>query len=216
MVPKLIESTMVSVVGPIASGKTFLVRLWVEGMPRVVVFDPTGELSDLPGEHFWGTPKAFADYLSKNQTAFRAVYHPTSNLEEGFDTVASAIWQLDAPRWLVIEEIHQLMSPFAYHEKMKMIMKYSRKRLLGVIGTTQRFADMHREFISASRLAVIFHPGNDAPSMERVEEMWGKETAAQLAQARPLIYDDVTEMVKQTPQALIVERGQQPRVEEIG
>jgi len=215
MIPELKDAELAAVIGPVASGKTFLLKKWLSGLPRVAVFDPTGEYDDIPAEHFWGTPKAFVEYLEKNPNRFMAVYHPGENLEEGFEWVASAMWQLSEPRFLFIEEIHELISPWNRHPKMKLIMKYCRKRLLGVVGSTQRLADLHKDFTSASRLSVIFHT-NEPRDLDSIRERWGAEAEQTVNELRPLVYDDVNGTTSQTPEALVFVRGSAPVKMEIG
>jgi DNA helicase HerA-like ATPase len=216
LIPELRDAELATVIGPVASGKTFLLKRWLEGLERVTVFDPTGEYDDVPNaEHFWATPRAFVEYLEKNPNKFRAIYHPGENLEEGFEWVASAMWQLSEPRFLFIEEIHELISPWNRHPKMKLIMKYARKRLLGVVGSTQRLADLHKDFTSASRLSVIFHT-TEPNDLNAVRERWGDEGEDAVRNLRPLIYDDVSQATKQTPEALVIVRGSAPTVMEIG
>lgn len=214
MIPELIDAETVSVIGPVASGKTFLMKRWIERIEkRFVVFDPTAEYDDIPGTHFWATPKAYAIYMRDHPHDFRAIYHP-EDVETGFSTVASGIWQMDGneSKWLFIEEIHELISPWSKHQKMKMFMKYARKRLIGMIGATQRLADLHKDYTSASRTIVIFHT-TEPRDLAAVQERWGDEARSQVENLRPLLHDDVSHVTKQIPEALVIRRGESPRVE---
>jgi DNA helicase HerA-like ATPase len=207
MIPELLESEMASVIGPVASGKTWLIKRWLTILKTpFAVFDPTGEYDDIPAEHFWAKPKAFAEYLSNNPKNFRAIYHPGENLEMGFTTVASAMWQLSNPRHLFVEEIHELISPWHKHDKMSIIMKYSRKRLLGVVGSTQRIADLHKDFTSGSRTVILFHT-TEARDLEAIAERWGFETRSMVENLHPLIFDDVSGTTSQIPEAVVIRRG---------
>src|SRR5437899_7756654 len=166
MIPDLIPGQLVFVSGPVASGKTFLLQKWAEREPRIVLFDTAGDHVDNPNlEHIWGSPRQLADRLStnsqheenQNTSSYKIAYHPTSNIEEGFDWCVNAIWQREEPRWLILEEIHEFMNPWKQHPKMKIINKYARKSSsLGVIGSTQRLADVHKDFTSAARMSVLF------------------------------------------------------------
>ena len=213
MLPQLIDGEMVTIVGPVASGKTWLMKKWLESLPRVSVFDPTAEYDDVPGEHFWASPKAFAEYLRANPNKFTAFYHPQET-EVGFTTFASAMWQLLSPRWMFVEEIHELMNPWTKHEKMRIIMKYARKRFLGCVGSTQRLADLHKDFTSGSRLSVVFHT-TESNDLKAIDERWGADARAMVEGLRPLKYNDVSQTVSQIPQALVIRRGEAPSVEEM-
>lgn len=214
MIPDLIDAETVSVIGPVASGKSWLMKQWLAKIEkRFVVFDPTGEYDDIPGEHFWGTPKAYAIYMKQNPHDFRAIYHP-QDTEEGFTTVASGIWQMSGSesKWLFIEEIHELISPWAKHEKMRILMKYARKRLIGMIGSTQRIADLHKDYTSASRTTVIFHT-METRDLQAIGGRWGNEARSAVENLRPLLYDDQSQLTSQTPEALVIRRGESPKVE---
>jgi len=213
MFPNLIDGETISVIGPVASGKTFLLKQWLDGLPRVAVFDPTAEYDDIPGEHFWASPKKFVEYLRDHPTAFRAFYHP-KDTEEGFTHFTSGMWQLLEPRWMFIEEIHELINPWSKHDSMKLVMKYARKRYLGVVGSSQRLADLHKDFTSASRMTVLFYT-TEARDLQAIEERWGPEARDHVTKLRPLVYDDASGVTKQIPQALVIRRAGEMSVEEM-
>ena len=214
MIPDLIDAETVSVIGQVASGKSFLMKQWLARIEkRFVVFDPTAEYDDIEGQHFWATPKAYARYMKEHPHDFRAIYHP-ADVETGFTTVASGIWQMDGgeSKWLFIEEIHELISPWAKHEKMRILMKYARKRMIGMIGATQRLSDLHKDYTSASRTVVLFKT-QEVNDLKAIAERWGNEARTQVENLQPLVYDDVSGTTKQVPEALVIRRGEQPRVE---
>jgi hypothetical protein len=214
MLPTLTEAETVSVIGPIASGKTHLLKKWITGIEkRFVIFDPTAEYDDIPGEHFWATPKAYAQYMQKHPHDFRAIYHP-SDTETAFTTVVSALWQMHGAesKWLFIEEIHELMSPFYRHEKMRILMKYARKRLIGMIGATQAIADLHKDYTRASRMVILFWT-QEVRDLEAIGERWGNEAREMVVNLKPLLYDDVSGKVNQIPEAVVIRRGEAPRIE---
>lgn len=216
MIPQLIDGETVSVIGPVASGKTWLMKQWLTQIQkRFVVFDPTAEYDDQPGEHFWATPKAYAQYMKDHPNDFTAFYHP-QDTEVGFTTVVSGIWQMDGgmPKWLLIEEIHELISPWSKHEKMRILMKYARKRMIGMIGSSQRIADLHKDYTSAARTNVIFHT-TESRDLQAIAERWGDEARSQVEMLKPLRYDDATQTTSQIPEALIIQRGEIPRVEKM-
>jgi DNA helicase HerA-like ATPase len=211
VIPELTDGETVSVIGPVSSGKTFLVKKWLEKIAkRFVVFDPTAEYDDIPGVHFWATPKSYAMYLRDNPHEFRAIYHP-QDVETGFTTVASGIWQMDASesKWLFIEEIHELISPWSKHEKMRILMKYARKRLIGMVGVTQAIADLHKDFTRASRMVILFNT-HESRDLDAIEERWGKEARSTVENLRALIYRDETQTTEQIPEALVIKRGDNP------
>lgn len=216
MIPDLVEAETVSVIGPIASGKTFLMKHWISKIDkRFVVFDPTAEYDDVPGVHFWARPKEYARYMQEHPHDFRAIYHP-QDTDVAFNTVVSGIWQMHGAesKWLFIEEIHELMSPVYRHEKMRILMKYARKRLIGMIGATQTIADLHKDYTRASRMVILFYT-QEARDMDAIRERWGAETQRMVEELRPLIYDDASGRIAQIPQAVVIRRGEAPRVEDM-
>jgi hypothetical protein len=219
VIPDLIPGQVVFVSGPVASGKTFLLGKWAEREKHVLLFDTAGDHIDNPAfEHIWGNPKALADRLAEDRESedYRIAYHPASNVETAFDWAMEAIWQTDEPRWFIIEEVHELMSPWAQHPKMRVLNKYARKRdALGVIGSTQRIADVHKDFTSAARMSVLFHT-NESTDLRAIGERYGDDVLSSLSTMRPLLYRDADGQVDQTPQAILARRGQGFEIIEVG
>lgn len=223
MIPDLQDATLVSVFGPVASGKTYLLKQWARQMERVVVFDPTMEWADMPGFEafpFWipeKGPKAFAARMAeaeeKNEP-YRFVVLP-SQVEEAFTWAVNSVWQMSEPRWLVIEEVHLLMSPMYVHESMDRINRFARKRLLGVIGSSQRIADVHKDFTSASRMSVLFHT-TEPRDLDAIADRYGDDARTSVSEMRSLHYEDSSATVTQTPQALVYKRGAGTEVIDVG
>lgn len=218
MIPDLIPGQVVFVAGPVASGKTYLLQKWAERETHVLLLDNAGDHIDNPNfEHIWGNPRAIAERLGQEDTAkgFRIAYHPT-HVEEGFDWCMSSVWQLSMPRYFFIDEMWELMSPQFQHPKMKVINKYARKaNALGVIGSTQRLSDVHKDFTSAARVSILFRT-EEANDLGAIRDRWGKDVENALRGLRPLLYRDETGEVEQTPQAVMIKRGMGFEVIEVG
>lgn len=218
MIPDLIPGQVVFVFGPVASGKTFLLTQWAEQQERVLLFDTAGDHVDNGAfEHVWNNPRALIERLSvpDSKDGYRICYHP-QNVEEGFDWAMSAIWQRDEPRWFIIEEIHELMNPYTQHPKMRVLNKYARKRAsLGVIGSSQRIADVHKDFTSAARMSILFF-STESNDLKAIGERYGSDVADAVRGLRPLLYRDADQRVEQIPEAVVWKRGEGFSVEEIG
>jgi hypothetical protein len=218
MIPKLIDGELTFLCGPVASGKTYLARKWYESQDRVVWFDTAAEMDDLPGEHFFQEPRKFAERVETTQgqaSGYHLIYHPgATDPGVGFEWVVRAMWQPLEPRLLICEEVHEFMNPTFEHEHMRIINKYARKRNLGFVGVSQRIADTHRNFTSACRRTILFYT-EEARDLDAVADRWGSESAESVSSLRPLIYRETGEVI-QTPQALMIERGQQPVIIEVG
>lgn len=220
MIPELIDGELTFLCGPVASGKTYLAQKWYETLPRVVVFDTSAEYDELPGEHFWQSPKKFAQRVEqadkdKDGEGYHLIYHPGNDPEMAFEWVIRAMWQPLEPRVLIVEEVHEFMNPSYEHDHMRIVSKYARKRNLGFVGISQRIADTHRNFTSACRKTILFYT-QEARDLDAISERWGGEAANQVSNLRPLIHRDGVGTTEQTPEALLIERGQAPLVIEVG
>lgn len=218
MIPDLIDGELTFLCGPVASGKTYLAQKWFETLPRAVVFDTSAEYDELPGEHFWQSPKKFAERMERaaeDGKDYHLIYHPGNDPEMAFEWCVRSMWQPLEPRVLIVEEIHEFMNPSYEHPHMRIVSKYARKRNLGFIGISQRIADTHRNFTSACRKTILFYT-QEARDLDAIGERWGEIAAHQVSELRPLVHRDGTGATEQTPQALLIERGQQPVVIEVG
>jgi hypothetical protein len=204
---------MVGVFGPVASGKTFLIKQYVRKMDRVVVFDTTWEYDDAVDLVIEGSPKTLIDYLIDHREHHRVAY-VARDLSNGFGWAVETLWQDDLPRWLVVEEVHAFMSPLWKHPSMDALMRYSRKRNLGVIGTSQRVSSVHKDFCHGSRATILF--GTSEPAdVDAAADRFGASAGEQIQTIRRLEYNDATGSVGATPQILWCERGREPRVEDL-
>jgi hypothetical protein len=219
MIPDLIPGQVVFVAGPVASGKTYLLQKWAERESHVLLLDNAGDHIDNPNfDHIWGNPRSLVERLDRDDVSsgFRVAYHPTASVEEGFDWCMSAVWQLDMPRFFFIDEMWELMSPQFQHPKMKVINKYARKaNALGVIGSTQRLSDVHKDFTSAARMSILFQT-SEANDIGAIRDRWGRDVEDALRGLRPLLYSDETGQVQQTPQAVLIKRGMGFEVIDVG
>lgn len=218
MIPDLIDGELTFLCGPVASGKSYLAQQWYKSLERVVMFDTSAELENLEGEHFFQEPRKFAERVERSideTSGYHLVYHPGGDPALGFEWVVRALWQDLEPRVLICEEVHEFMNPTFEHEHMRIVSKYARKRNLGFVGISQRIADTHRNFTSACRRTILFRT-EEARDLDAISDRWGNEAADTVRNLRPLVYRDSTGQTEQTPEALIIVRGQTPTVMEIG
>src|SRR6267142_4960245 len=157
-IPRLPECIIAFISGPVASGKSYLIKQLVDRMQRVLINDVTAEYSGESYTHIWSNPKELAERLRDGPHAFRIAYHPNAAcMEEEFHWMTAAIWQLEQPRWFVIEECHEVCNASSIHPDMENILRYARHNLLGVIGSSQRIADVHKLLTSSARMVVLFN-----------------------------------------------------------
>lgn len=194
---------VIGVFGPVASGKTYLLKQWFQEMSHALVFDPSDEytLAD-SNEHIYAEPTKLIKALEKGLDGFRIVYHPI-DLPAGFGWCAQALWQLDMPRWFIVEECHEVASEVMFQN----CIRYGRKRAaLGTICSSQRIQDVPKILTDSMRMVVLFYT-EDARSRQAIRERWGEEVEQAVGSLRSLIYSE-SAGTSQTPEALVVRRGQ--------
>lgn len=198
--------------GPMCSGKTFLINQWLKANNRFVRFDSTGETLDDPNlEHVWMNPAALWARLKENPNYFRIAYHPGPELVTDFEFVVRCLWRVQRFKTLVCDEFHEICSVNETPKFVQTMLRYARHNHLAVIGASQRIADVHKLFTSGCRQTIIFWT-QEARDLIAVQDRWGKEAAEKVANLRPLIYDDTTQVTHQVPQCLVIVRGSKPRI----
>lgn len=214
MIP-LTESSNVFLCGPVRSGKTYQLEEWLGGLYRYLRFDYTGEtrkLHDPTIEHYF-SPRELLARLRDKPYFFRIAYHPGRNVMEHYRWCQRALWMLDSPRWLVMDEFHRVCSQRApLDEDMESALRLARHNLLGIIGASQRPQDVQKLFIDSCLMCVVFR-SQEENYLNACRGHWGDDVGEAIEQLRPLVYHDVTGKVKQLQQCVIIRRdGTEPQV----
>jgi len=200
------------VFGPVASGKTFLLKQWIESQNRIVIFDVTGEfVVDESFVHVYSNPKQLASILKQTPYVFRIAYEPGKDLETDFYWTLSALWVTPSDKLLVVDEFHMICPVNAASADVQQMLRFARHDKLGFIGVSQRIADVHKLFTSSCRMVVLFNT-REARDWDAIADRYGSKCADTVANLRPLLYDDVNEVTQQIPQCVVIELGQAPRV----
>jgi len=205
----------VCVFAPVSSGKTNLLRLWLANENRYVRFDYTGETrkeNDPSVEHYHD-PRGLLDRLEKNPYYFRIAYHPGKNVMEHYRWCQRAIWMLDTPRWMVVDEYHRVCPQGPrLDEDVEAALRLARHNQLGLIGLSQRPQDVNKLFVDSCRLCVVFR-SQESNFLNACGGHWGNDVADAIAELRPLVYDEVNKVCKQKQQCVVITRdGNAPRV----
>lgn len=200
----------VFICGPVASGKTHLILQLVTNKPDVLMLDTMMEFEDENYEHVWRNPQALCKILA-SPGHHKVIYHPGKNLLESFRWASAAYWQLETPRWLVLDECHE----YTAHENFDSLMRYARKRQLGVICASQRIADVPKSVTTNSRMIIIFY-SSEARDYLAVKDRFGIEAAEAMRNLRPLLYNDETKRVEQTPEVVVYQRGKPIEIHDLG
>jgi hypothetical protein len=201
----------VFICGPVASGKTHLIAQVLSNKDRVLIVDTTFEIEDEDSYyHIWRNPQELVRVVKEDHHK-RIVYHPGKNLHQSFRWCSEVYWQLDAPRWIVLDECHE----YAEHENFDSLMRYSRKRQLGVICASQRIPDVPKSVTANSRMIVIFN-SIESRDYIAVKDRFGTEVADQMRNLKPLLYNDETRTVEQTPEVIVYQRGKPIEIHDLG
>lgn len=201
---------MTFVCGPVASGKTHLLKTWLARDNRHVIFDGSGEfLDDVDREQIWANPKALYDRIKANPYYYRLVYQPGVDREGDFNHVVNALWWIEVPKLLVCDEFHEIC-PVEYKTPVvERMLRFARHDKLGFVGASQRIADVNKLYTSACRMVVLFQT-NESRDLEAIDQRWrcGKTVEA----LRPLLHDDASGTTKQIPQCVVIEKGAKPKI----
>ena len=206
MIP-IVDSTNIGVFAPVASGKTFLMQEWLKAQNRYVRFDYTGETikEGAAVEHIY-KPHALLDRLQENPFFFKIAYHPGKNVMEHYRWCQKAIWMIDEPRWLAVDEYHRICPQGPrLDEDVETSLRLARHNQLGIIGMSQRLQDVNKLFVDSCRMCVIFR-SQEENFLNACAGHWGNDVSEAVEQLRPLIYDDVAKKVKQIQQCVVVTR----------
>ena len=207
------DCKMTFVTGPVASGKTHLIKRWVATDNRHVIFDSTGEYMDgetgVSHEQVWANPRGLYDRLKRNPYYYRLVYVPGRNRREDFTYVLDALWWIDQPKLLVCDEVADICPVDSMDDDIERVLRFARKDKMGFLASSQRIADVHKLFTGGCRMVVLFQT-HEARDLDAIDERWG--CAAEVQRLRPLLYDDITRTVQQVPQCLICEKGKEPYI----
>ena len=219
--PRLPECITVFVAGPVSSGKTHLLRQWANMKERVLIHDVAADYLSNDFEHIWSGNKQqrgvriLAERLKSNPHYFRIAYHVNSEtIHEDFFYQYACIWQLQKPRWLFIEECHEVCG-MGMAPGMENILRYSRHNLLGVVAASQRIADVSPLLRSSARMVVLFHT-KEFRDLIAIRERWGSEVEQAVKSLRPCIYNDETKVLEQSPECVVYLKGYGFRVIALG
>lgn len=216
-VPQIVDCTLVGVFGPVSSGKTHLLgKLWIPSMERSLSLDIAAQFLGKEFTHIWHNPQSLGLQLQQNPYYYRIAYHPgRENLLRDYEWAVKFAWLMDQPRWLIVDEAHEVCSVNFIPDITNMAIRYSRFVKLGIVWTSQRLADVNKLLTSNCRMVVLFYTA-EARELDAIRERYGKNVEAQVKALRPCIYDDATEICHQEPECLVWVRGRGTRVFALG
>lgn len=204
------EGQTIGIFGPVASGKTHLIRQWLKNQNRFVAFDYSGEFLE-EYECIAQSPGAVLKRLQANRYYFRIAYVPGPDVETDFEWVLWSLWHQPVTKVLCCDEIHSICpnNGLGVSGPMGTLLRFARHDHLTLIGASQRIQDVHTLFRSAARTVILFKT-DEYNSLKAIDESYG---CGELVRSlRPLIYDDNRKVTLQIPQAVICRKGETPVV----
>lgn len=204
------DGEMVGIFGPVSSGKTHLIKKWLQTQNRFVAFDYSGELMYL--ESYYNYPKYVYNRVKQNPYFFKLAYIPGVNVEDDFKWILWALWFAPVKKLLVCDEVHRIMpNVVRQRPEVETLLRFARHANLSFIGASQRIQDVSKLFTSACRTNILFQT-NESTSLDAIQDRWN--CAEMVRNLRPLIYDDYNRIVKQKPQVVICQKGKEPYIED--
>jgi hypothetical protein len=175
------QNQIVGVVGRKGSGKSTRVRTLLKYCPRVFVWDPMGDHSDLLPDVFEGIDQDLFDYFDEARAAktFACDYIPSRDLETEFDEICDVIY--DYGRMLFCIEEAPLICKAGYMPPVfGRMVRTGRHRYLDLLWTAQRASEVSRTLTSATDLW-IFYSQTEPRDLDAIAERCGSEVAARVA-----------------------------------
>jgi hypothetical protein len=207
------EGQTVGIFGPVASGKTHLIKTWLRTQNRFVAFDYSGEFLD-DYETISQSPGSLLRRLQANRYYFQIAYVPGRDVETDFEWVLWSLWHQPVKKLLCCDEIHRICpnNGTGIEGPMEILLRFARHASVSMIGASQRVQDVHTLFRSACRTVILFWT-EENNSLNAIDDTWG---CGELVRSlRPLIYDDINKITKQFPQAVLCQKGKRPEVIEL-
>lgn len=201
------EGQTTGIFGPVASGKTHLIRQWLAAQNRFVVFDYSGEFLDY--ELISMSPGALLRRLQANKFYFRVSYLPGPDPETDFYWTVWCLWHQAVTKVLVCDEFHRICPNIGtgIEGAVETLLRFARHAHVTLIGASQRPQDVHTLFRNACRTVILFYT-EEVNALKACDESWGCGNLVR--SLRPLIYDDNKKVTHQIPQAVICRKGQTP------
>lgn len=202
------DCQIVGIYGPVASGKTYLIKQLIAPCNRVLAFDYSGEMQD-GMTTIMASPLNAYRRIRKNPHYFRIAYIPGRDVDSDFEQILWVLWHTPVSKQLVIDEVHRIMPVSGMSNAGETALRFARHNYLGILAASQRIADVSKLLTSSSRTTILFKT-QEIRDLDAIDDRWG--CAKEVEGLSGLVYDDITKVTKQRPQCVVCTRGQAPRV----
>ncbi len=191
----MIDGVNIFVAGQTGSGKSFLVKRWIDQADRLIVYLPKREDADYPGVYFDGLAcerdpfLRFWAYTKERCNKFRLVYRPADKFDaDEFDRLCRLVYAC-GDCVFVAEEIASYLSSRIFqsvdrYKGIKNLLTAGRTRGVTCYWLTQRCFGIPREVTSEARDAYLFRLQEPA-DLDYVQDRFGIEARLKVEQLQP-------------------------------
>jgi len=178
-------------VGKKGSGKSFRLKEIMSHLPRLIVFDPRNEHSDLiPNElNDEDDLDSFLEWASDQDTC-AACYVPSGNLKDEVEMFCTLVFEC-TEMCVVFEEVPAYSSAGAWPDAFARLCLQGRHNRLDIMYTSQRFAECPRSLTAQTDKFFLFAT-REPRDIAAMEDRIGIEAAQQVSELplhEPLIFD---------------------------
>lgn len=176
-----IQNRIVGVVGRKGSGKSTRVATLLKYAPRILVWDPMGDHSDLLPDVFEGIDEELDEYFeqARRAKAFACGYIPINDPEREFEEICDLVYHYG--RMLFCIEEAPLVCKAGYMPpEFGRIVRTGRHRSIDLLWTAQRASEVSRTLTSATDFW-IFYSQTEPRDLDAIAERCGREIADEVA-----------------------------------
>jgi len=175
------QNRIVGVVGRKGSGKSTRVATLLKYCPRLLVFDPMEDHSDLLPDTFEGIDDELDEYFKQAWRAktFACSFVPVEDLEEEFEEVCRLVYAYGRMLF-VVEEAPLVLKAGYMPPAFGRVVRTGRHRHIDLLWTAQRASEVSRTLTSATDVW-IFYSQTEPRDLDAIAERCGREIADQAA-----------------------------------
>lgn len=181
------QNTIIGIIGPKDSGKTFYARQLYLASPRAIVFDPADD--EYEGKKIYGNPRQARDAVMRRGN-FHVHYIPLviehqqgQGIEApGLDYLCSLVWAAKDCT-LMIDEAHEVCSSHSIPNRLLTLVRMARHRCVSVTWMAHGFADVSPK-LRKNTDYFIFHRIHEYIDLEEIKRRCGNEVRDAVASLR--------------------------------
>jgi hypothetical protein len=176
-----VQNRIVGLVGRKGSGKSTRVATLLKYVPRIFVWDPMGDHSDLLPDVFEGIDMELEEYFeqARRVKTFACGYVPEGDPEKEFNEVCELVY-IHGRMLFVIEEVPLVCKAGYVPSMFGRIVRTGRHKGIDVLWTAQRAAEVSRTLTAMTDVWVFFSQ-TEPRDLDAIAERCGREVADKVA-----------------------------------